>query len=378
MRLLIAATVAAVVSAGASGDVGRADDRAALAAALPRVDFAGGPFLRRPQLLTITFAGDDPAVVSELESFAFAIGASSWWSDVFAERCAAPGDCVRSPVEPRAIRAATRFPPQVHAVDVEAWLAAAAARGSLGPLTADALALIYLPAGTALTDALSGRYCAGGPRAYHRALTVGTGRLAFAVIPRCGDLDATTMTASHEIVEAVTNPDPARPGFRMAASPIFVGFRAAGAEPADSCGSAFRAGGTTRLSGGWAVHPAWSNEAAATGTDPCVPAANRPYVAFVPREPRVRLTTDGHADVWLDARADRAASAWVVAAVELTPVRASPALSLSLDRTMVGPGAVGRLTIRAHGPFDAPRVVALVSTHDGVRSAWPLLVVPPP
>jgi hypothetical protein len=373
------ATIAAMAmtAPAAGGGTGRALDRAAIADALPRVDYAGGPFLRRPQLVTVTFAGDDPAIVKRLESFGAAIGRSSWWPAVLGEHCAAPDDCVGALAGARAIRSAMHFPSRVHAVDVETWLAEAASSGALGTVGLDTLALLYLPPGVLLHDAPGGAYCGAGARAYHRALMLPSGRLAFAVVPRCGDLVATTLSASHEIVEAVTNPEPERPGFRLTSSPRFAGFRAAGSEPADPCGPLFRtpAGSDTEVV---ALHAVWSNRAAAAGGDPCVPATPRPFVALMPREPIVRAPAGGRSiDVLLDARADRDTGGWRVEAKELAPAASPPALAVSLDRDTVAAGVVARLSIRVIGVLDGPRVVALVSTRDGIRSVWPLVVTPP-
>jgi hypothetical protein len=198
----------------------------------------------------------------------------------------------------------------------------------------------------------------------------------YAVIPRCGDEAETTATASHELLEAVTNPDPNRPGFRLDPSPSMVAFTAYGAEPVDACGL-LNLDRHRHDEGGFRLQRAWSNRAAARGADPCLPAAERPYVALVPRQPVVRLAEVGAtATVVLDAAADRAAEPWTVSAIDLTARQGQqPFVDARLDKSRVAGGDTALLTLRVERIHPAGRtIVGLVSRQGGQTHVWPLAV----
>jgi len=343
---------------------------------LPRVDYLGGPFLRNPRPVTVTFAHDDDTTVGRLESFGAMITRTGWWGTATAGYCAAPGDCIGPGTSGRSVRLDEVLPARVDDVELEQILVRLADAGSLGPLEADSLVLAYLPAGVVLTEALMGRYCAGGPRAYHRALRSDAGaQVAYAVIPRCGDVDRLTATASHEILEATTNPDPADRGFAFQRDSRTAGFTAAGVEPADPC-SLISRGDQTTVEFGFTVQRVWSNRAAAAGHHPCAPHPDRPYLALVPRQPAVRLPRVGGETVAvLDARSDRRVHGWSVSAVDLTSAPRD-CVALRLDRNAVTRGSVVRLRITLlHRSIDDQCLVGLLSTHGGRTDVWPLAVM---
>src|SRR5213594_2683145 len=64
-----------------------------IARSLPRVVYRGGPFLRHPRIVTVTFKGDDPQLVSRLEQFGERITHTRWWREVTEGYCA-NGDCI--------------------------------------------------------------------------------------------------------------------------------------------------------------------------------------------------------------------------------------------------------------------------------------------
>lgn len=71
------------------------------------------------------------------------------------------------------VRLEEALPDRVHAVDIAALLTRETNRGRFDPLDSETLLLVYLPAGVTLIDAFVPRYCAGGSRAFHRALRLG-------------------------------------------------------------------------------------------------------------------------------------------------------------------------------------------------------------
>ena len=202
--------------------------------------------------------------------------------------------------------------------------------------------------------------------------------MPYSILPRCGDEAELTGTASHEILEASTNPDPAARGFAFVLDDTSVAFAASGVEAVDPCGLLTMDDHWTQASG-FVVQRAWSNRAAALGQNPCVPArAGRPFVALVPREPAVRLVEEGSsATITLDAAADGEVPAWAVSAFDLTGYQAHERyVDLALDRATVAAGDTARLTVTLRGKSRRQQsVVAIVSTL-GVHSyMWPLAVM---
>lgn len=388
-RLGIVAGLMALVAAACGGGTGSTDgtsdaeglpggrgDRL-IARRLPHVEFHGGRFLRNPEVHTVTFAGDDPALVARLERFGDIITTSSWWRAVVEGYCAGADDCVGDGSPGGHVRVAERLPGEVTPPDIEAILTRAAAAGRFGAIDPNTLAVTYLPPGVALTDAEVPRYC-DGPRALHHTFLLDGAIVPYALIPRCGDEEALTVSASHEILEATTNPEPTDRGFAFGQDSSNLGFMAAGIEPADPCGL-LRRDGPWPIVEGFAVHRAWSNRAASVGTDPCVPApADRTYLALVPRAATVRLTEPGTtATVVVEGAGDHPTAPWSISAVDLTGRQEGRAyLDVALDRQTIATGAPATLTLTLRRPRPSgPIVVALISTAAGHSHLWPLAVV---
>ncbi len=348
-----------------------------IARRLPRVVYRGGPFIRRPRIVTVTFRGDDPKLVSRLEQFGARITRTRWWREVTEGYCAKARDCIGKGRPSVNVRLDAVLPAAVRDVDVETLLAREAEADRLGPLDTDTVILAYLPVGVGLSDAFVPRYCDSGPRAFHRALKIGKMKVAFAVLPRCGDEAQLTSTASHEIVEAVTNPDPSARGFAFEQSSANLGFTASGIEPVDPCGLLTMDNHRT-LESGFVVQRAWSNRAASLGRDPCVPSVTQPYVALVPRQSTVRLKQEGEgATITLDAAAAQLVPAWSLSAFDLTGHQdGAQYVDVSLDRTKVRAGQTANLTItfrksNARGLC----VVGVVSTIGNRSYMWPVAVI---
>jgi hypothetical protein len=356
----------------ASGDEARAD-RSPISDRLPRVAYQGGPFLRSPRIVTVTFEGDDPKVVEHLEALGAMIGQSDWWRDVSSGYCLGENDCIREGRADESLRLSRRLPAKVRDVDIEALLEEEAKTGALADLDADALVLVYLPCGVVMSDAYIG-YCDGGPRAFHRMLRAGAASFPFAVIPRCGDEEETTATASHEILEAVTNPDPSAPGFRLESEAAFT---AAGAEPVDVC-TLLNLDRHRTDESGFRLQRAWSNQEAGRGRDPCVPSVpGRSYAALVPRAPAVPLSSVGAtSSLRLDAASDGSLSSWRVRAIDLTGEQEGMRyVEAQLDKSQVSAGDVVVLTLRVVRLHPRQRtIVGLLSRAGEHEHLWPLAV----
>jgi hypothetical protein len=269
------------------------------------------------------------------------------------------------------------LPAAVRDTDVEALLAREAKAGRFGPPDPDTLLLVYLPAAISLSDAFVPRYCSGGPRALHRALRIGKEKIAYAVLPRCGDEAELTGSASDEILEATTNPDPSARGFAFERGSAHLGFTAAGVEPVDPCGL-ITMDNHWMLEIGFVVQRAWSNRAASLGRDPCVPSrAGRPYVALVPREPTVRLAREGaSARIMLEAAADRRCPRGPCRRLIWRGFKKASRASVSLDRSSVTAGQIVNLKIMVRKRNARQLCVVEVVSTLGVHSyMWPVAVV---
>lgn len=391
---LIAAGLAAVIASGVAGDVAAetalpapkrkaaatvdvAAQRNLIAARLPRIEYLGGPFIRRPRVVTVTFAGDSAGLVARLERFGEAITSTKWWRAVSEEYCAKPGDCIGEGQPGLAVRLDETLPADVHAHELGERLIGHAKAGRFGTIDADTLLLVYLPKGVTLRDDVVPRYCEGGPRAVHRALRIDKQSVGLALVPRCGDEATLTGTASHEILEVATSPDATRRGFAFKPQPATEGFLSAGIEPVDPCVLLLR-GRNRATEHGRTMQRAWSNRAAAEGIDPCVPhVGTAPFVALVPEQPSVHLEIPGeHVKATFEAAASGEVRGWKVSVLDLTGTQdAEHYVDVALDRAYVTAGQRVTLTIVLRKrPRQGRSVVGLVSSAGQSEYLWPLVV----
>jgi hypothetical protein len=143
--------------------------------------------------------------------------------------------------------------------------------------------LIHYPASTTITltsGGMAAQSCStfGG---YHNSVALTSGQnVTYAVIPTCGDLDGLngidelTGAASHEIVEAATDPTPEVQGSQAYAqvdnAHLIWELALGGGEVGDMC--AQFPGSFTKFSDlPYTVQRIWSDKSAATYHDPCVP-----------------------------------------------------------------------------------------------------------
>jgi hypothetical protein len=238
---------------------------------MPQIPMNGGVVLHDPVVVSVTFAGD--AWESKLQAFGEQVGGLSWWSTVhdgYGVGRATSGGHVTIPDAPAAT---------ITDVEVERFVTSRIADGTLPAPTDQTIYTIYYPRSTTVT--LSGEGGAASCQVflgYHSTVTVptrgasgeagATVPIAYAVVNRCSDrLDDVTMTASHELTEAATDPHPidaASCGFVTLQDNAWTGL---GGENADMC-----AGVSGVNEAGWALTRVWNNVTAAAGNQPCVPA----------------------------------------------------------------------------------------------------------
>jgi hypothetical protein len=233
----------------------------------PQVITFGGPVLASPKIYPVFFAGDDATLVASLTDFTENIGASAYFAAATSEYGVGPG--TGGP----AIQLTETAPVMIDDSGVQQWLAQEFAAGAPFP-TADSntLVVIYYPAGTTITlDGQTSCQVFGG---YHNGAMVGNGQeIAYAVVPRCDNtLDTATGAASHEIVEASTDPYPMdAPAYAQVDDADFLWESLlGGGEVGDMCAQ-FPNVFTQFPPFDYTVQRIWSNKAVKEGRDPCQP-----------------------------------------------------------------------------------------------------------
>ncbi len=265
---------------------------------MPQIPKNGGPVLHDPSFVTVTFPGD--AFEGKLQDFGDQVGGLQWWSTVHA------GYGVGAGVSAGHVSIPEAPPATMTDADVQAWLTAKIGDGTMPAPTDQSIYLLYYPQATTITlDDGSGTPAASCQvfLGYHSTFDVTAGGrtvpVAYAVINRCrGDLDEITVTSSHELTEASTDPRPiddARAGYVTLTDNAWTGL---GGEDGDMC-----AGVSGVTEAGWALTRVWNNLGAAAGDQPCLPApdsAGLPYFnAGVVRE-RVSASPGGTASTEVD------------------------------------------------------------------------------
>jgi hypothetical protein len=155
------------------------------------------------------------------------------------------------------------------------------ADGNLG----NVLYMLWFSAHTVVT-AGSQRSCVDFA-GYHNSARRNGVEVVYAVIAQCPEIDP-QIVASHELIEAATDPIPTNhPGYQLAdrTSPWF----ALGVEVGDLCERSDATG--TWNDGRIVAQRIWSNAAAAAGQDPCIPGGASPYYNMRPgirSVPRIR------------------------------------------------------------------------------------------
>jgi hypothetical protein len=353
----------------------------------------GGPVLESPTLISVTYPGDDLTAV--LDAFTSSLPNSTYWT-VGEEYGVGPGKTV-SPVH-----LTTMAPSSIDDAQLQHDLPLELAAGTFGTVPADAIYVIYFPAGVQVTNAgQQGCLEFGG---YHSSVTMPNGSLvAYAVIPRCSNLnmlsaqDATTSAASHEIMEAATDPyfenQKGAWGGIDAAHIGWVLFP--GAEIGDLClltnDNVFKPGDLPFL-----VQRVWSNRAAAQSMNPCVPANTAtPYFNSVPVLPDmvtlnlgsgsfqaqgISIPVSGEKTVPLYLFSDDATATWNLASQGL--IGASGQLSITFDKTSGVNGDVVQMTVHVSqaGSFLSMQNIepfVILSKLGSVIQAWPILVTNP-
>jgi hypothetical protein len=289
----------------------------------------GGHILSPLRLVVVVAAND--SLRDSLFAFAKALPTSQWWPQV-----ATPFG-----VSPTATAFTVTGPPiaagtQMTVADVTAYVQAAAVDSAGYAADGRTTFLIFLPTGVSCIDGACLIFSA-----FHRPFgTAARGQFdALAVVARNQSgfrtmMEAMTLNASHEIIESATDPEVTAwklesPLHPWTGSPWGLDDGGNFEENADMCE------GTRILDGGFYYQRIFSNQAAALGGDPCVPAIPTPY--FNVTTNGWYPTTTGEVSIPITGWSVGTVADWVINVVSgpKTPSLPLPTLSLSCPDTVL-------------------------------------------
>jgi hypothetical protein len=263
---------------------------------LPAVPNQGGPVLASPAVVTITFANDPNRAL--FEAYGRWIVGSSWLTTVGAEYGVGAGTTTM-PVE-----RTENAPTALASTDIENMLAQGITDGSIptppGGLS-NAVYMVYYPRGTVVTESSPGhapQHVCTDVLGYHYEVHRPGLDFAYAVIVDCNvtqihgltPLEVEEETASHELIEAASNPfTVTNPGWVFGAldTSAWAWFAS---EIGDLCARPH----VWIREGGYVAQRIWSNAAATAGLDPCIPAdPTSPYYNTDAQPSDIQMATAG-------------------------------------------------------------------------------------
>jgi hypothetical protein len=303
--------------------------------------------LRNPRLVTITYANYE--FRDEAEAFGdFAVG-SSWLQAVVGEYGIGPGTHLP-------VRMPDPAPPSTDFISEKNTLRTWIDSGLVPAPDDRTVYMIYVSAATADVDSGGTKSCIAS-KGFHDFDFDATLQQAYAiaVIYDCrGGLDDLTATASHELVEAATDP------FLASNYVIYDPNLGVTAESADMCEflDAVR-------EGGFDVTRAWSNAAARGGRNPCVPAPSGDVYYNVEVSPSVApVMKAGDSGVYtfvLTGWSEGPVSPWVL--IPIPGEGSTIDLGVSLDTNRMNNGGKAKLTLTV--PPDAKAGFGYVHIYSG-------------
>lgn len=341
---------------------------------VPQVQLGDGAVIARPRVVEVFFADDDERTL--LEDFTARFATSREWAAMVGEYGVGP-ITVGEPVV-----LAQRAPAQLSDIDVRAILDELA--------TDDSTILVFhVPLGVAFT--FGGTQACEDFTGYHASLAGGA---PYAVITTCippwyvpTTLDLDTSTIGHELVEAVTDPQPAS-GYGTLATPSGHWGLEYGTELADLC--ELSGGSWYQSDLGYYIQRSFSNAAIAGYHEYCVPAQESvfftaapahadAFTALVDGQPQQLAGTLAHVGqpttIDLDLISDGPTGGpFSIEAIDdtsaLQPTKAV-VLDLQLDRTSGENGEIVHLTITPQRmPESGFALFTLRSTLGSSRTYW--------
>ncbi len=335
-----------------------------------------GPILTAPDLVTITWS--DYPLADEVHAFGNWIVGSDWLAAVGKDYGVGFGTNVD-------VRLPSPAPTMLYDSDLQKQIVAWQADGTVPPAGINTIYMVYLNPGMQFSDVYGQTACVDYG-AFHAE--GGQPFFAYAPIGTCPIggvwdlLSQTEISAAHEFIEAATDPRPtSAPAYKVPNA-----FNEA-AEVADLCD------GRNDREGSFAYQRIWSNTAAATGGDPCLPPN--------PKEPyfRVELSQAGIIPVTIGVTTELTFRAWssaptgelgvnLQASGSFVPSLVDPRTKATLDLTyglvatipdapVMTNGGLGHLTVTPGATARDGELSTLIiearSSYD-VYTDWPVLV----
>ena len=349
----------------------------------PQLVNMGGGVLATPKVQPIFFA-NDATMQASVEQFLGQVAGSDYWATTTGEYGVGP-----LTVQPTIVLADT--PPTTD--DALQALLAGKFDGTHAEFGAapdqSTIYAVFLPDGVTMSFPDGSQSCVDFGAYHDEAHTAAKQGIVYSLTPRChgqgdSDLDEVTISTSHELIEAATDPFVEDTGgFGDADPDHYVWAYTPGAETGDFC--EYLPGAYDKLVGDFMVQRTWSNAAATAGKDPCVPALATPYFGAEPmftestmiegltgtmttKAAVVAVGESKTIDVVLYS--DQPTAAFTVDAQELSQ---SPELALSWDKTTGKNGDHLKLTIKRvkAGTLPGTEFVIIANDDQGnPRSLW--------
>ncbi len=318
-------------------------------AAMPKAVSSGGSVIASPKIVAISFQNDP--LQSAVDAFASQlVSVPDYWKGAVSEYGVGA-------VTQVVYHAAETPPASLTDADVQAWLTNKIQNDSTFPQPdASTIYTLFYPTGVNVTN-FGGVTCQAF-QGYHDSYPLSASvNVIYAIVPRCPpppvqgvtDADQMTAEATHELIEAATDPNPSsKPAYITVDGDSHAWELLAGGEIGDLCG-AFPDSFYTPKGFDHLVQRVWSNANAAAGHDPCEPNGTTPYFNSAPlvsdtitisvggqsvKTKGIKVPIGQSVTVEVDLYSDAPTSGpWKVSAIDITNMffGGKPALSFSFD-----------------------------------------------
>ncbi|MEO8801292.1 MAG: hypothetical protein ABI551_25595 [Polyangiaceae bacterium] len=328
--------------------------------AIPIVNYNGGPVLHAMHVVTITVDGD--TMRDDLERFGQVITKTPWWDAVRADYCDSSGGCVGQGDAGPVVHLAPADLPSTSFTDssqgqgstLQDYLTSLINSGKVEAPGVDTLYAFYFPSAT-YSITLDGSGSCSSFGGYHNSYSypgnavagdggIGGVTVQYAVVPRCGDEEETTVAASHEFIEAATDPHVGSQN-TIAYYMTNLAWSIEGGEVGDVCVGR----NDEYQESGFAVQRSWSNTAAKASHDPCVPApANEAYFnTAYSTNSLASMKVGDTKTIQLTAFSDAPTDDWTLRATDYAQQYGGTAsLDIQLDKPTANNGTKINMTIK--------------------------------
>jgi hypothetical protein len=366
--------------------------------------------LYAPKVVTVTFANELGTNVTNYETLDDTLITSSWWDAVTQGyvgnrgpiQHGSSGGHVKLTTNPALSYTDTASLDGGAPSTIKDFIKTEISNGTFPAPDENTLYAVYFPSNPHITlssGTQKAQSCVafGG---YHSSTTVETAngplQVPYAIMPTCPLLQLlgiqTTVAASHEIIEATTDPfvsDVQANGYYMDQSrDAWQAITAA--EVGDVCALLQDFQGvvvspppnppaSVYQFGSFAIQRSFSNASLLAGHDPCVPAPSGVYFNVAPNVEKLVLQTGQSQVIQLTGFSEAATSDWNVKALDFGYLATlKTTLQLTLDKTTANNGTTLNLTVKVTGTVDpvngAPFVIVSWSTNGQQVAFWPGIV----